>query len=98
MVVEREGLAEFFSVVMPLLDERQRRVVAGATASDGGPWWDTAVAEAASMSRNTVIAGTREIETGRRRVGIGCAGRAVAASGDRQGPEPVVGARRSGLP
>jgi Rhodopirellula transposase DDE domain len=64
VVVERQGLAEFFSVVMPLLDERQRRVVAGAVARMVGRGGVTAVAEAASMSRNTVITGGREIALG----------------------------------
>jgi hypothetical protein len=31
--VAEEKLTEFFSTVMPLLDERQRRVVAGASAN-----------------------------------------------------------------
>jgi hypothetical protein len=65
VVVEREGLAEFFSVVMPLLDERQRRVVAGATARMLGRGGVTAVSEAGSMSRNTVITGGREIASGK---------------------------------
>ncbi len=57
-------LAEFFSVVMPLLDERQRRVVSGAAAKLLGRGGTTAVARLASMSRNTVITGTQEIDSG----------------------------------
>ena len=66
MVVEvtEEGLEEFFSVISPLLDERQRRVVAGATARLIGRGGITAVARAADMSRNTVMNGAGEIETG----------------------------------
>jgi hypothetical protein len=62
--VTEEGLEEFFSVISPLLDERQRRVVAGATARLLGRGGTTAVARAAEMSRNTVTTGATEIETG----------------------------------
>ena len=62
--VAEEQLAEFFSVVMPLLDERQRRVLSGAAAKMLGRGGTTAVARLASMSRNTVITGTQEIEVG----------------------------------
>jgi hypothetical protein len=62
--VAEEGLAEFFSVVMPLLDERQRRVVSGAAAKMLGRGGTTTVARLASMSRNTVMAGTQEIISG----------------------------------
>ena len=66
MVVEvtEEGLEEFFSVIAPLLDERQRRVVAGATARLLGRGGTTAVARAAEMSRNTVTTGAVELEAG----------------------------------
>ncbi len=64
MDVDEERLAGFFSVVMPLLDERQRRVVAGACAQMLGRGGATAVSRAASMSRSTVITGTKEISTG----------------------------------
>jgi hypothetical protein len=62
--VAEEDLSEFFSVVMPLLDERQRRVVSGAAARMIGRGGTTAVARLASMSRNTVMTGTQEIESG----------------------------------
>jgi hypothetical protein len=62
--VTEEGLEEFFSVIAPLLDERQRRVVAGATARLLGRGGTTAVARAAEMSRNTVTTGAVEIEAG----------------------------------
>ena len=51
-------------MISPLLDERQRRVVAGATARLIGRGGITAVARAADMSRNTVMNGAGEIETG----------------------------------
>jgi len=59
-----EGLTEFFSAVSPLLDERQRRLVAGALAKALGRGGPTRVAEASGMSRNTVIGGAREMEGG----------------------------------
>ncbi len=64
MDVGEEQLTEFFSVVMPLLDERQRRVVAGAAAQMLGHGGITAVSHLASMSRNTVITGSQEIASG----------------------------------
>ncbi len=64
MEVTVEGLGEFFERVLPLLDERQQRLVLGATASMLGRGGKTVVSEAALVSRNTVIAGVREIETG----------------------------------
>ena len=65
MEVAEGKVTEFFSVVMPLLDERQRRVVSGAAAKMLGRGGTTAVARLASMSRNTVITGTQEIESGK---------------------------------
>ena len=59
-----EGLKEFFEAVSPLLDERQRRLVAGALAKALGRGGPTRVAEASGLSRNTVISGAREIEGG----------------------------------
>ena len=64
MEVTEEGLAEFFSVVLPLLDERQRRVTAGAAAAMFGRGGVTAVARAASMSRNTVKNGAQAVASG----------------------------------
>ena len=59
-----EGLARFFERVWPILDERQRRLVAGALADAFGRGGTTWVTEASGMSRNTVIDGRREIEQG----------------------------------
>ena len=64
MELGEEGLTDFFAAVMPLLDERQRRVVAGAAATMLGRGGVTTVARAASMSRNTVIGGTKEAASG----------------------------------
>ena len=63
--MSEKGLSDFFSVVGPLLDERQRRLVAGATARLLGRGGSTAVARAGKMSRTTVITGTKEIADGK---------------------------------
>ena len=62
MEVNAEGLARFFDLVLPHLNERQRRVLAGAAAELFGN--KTAVAEAAGMSRNTVIKAEAEVAEG----------------------------------
>jgi hypothetical protein len=59
-----EGLERFFEVVMPHMNELQRRVVAGATAEMLGRGGKTAVATASKMSRNTVIKAEREVAAG----------------------------------
>ena len=64
MEVTREGLARFFEVVLPHLNERQRRVIAGATSGMLGRGGKTAVASASGMSRNTVIKSEAEVEAG----------------------------------
>jgi transposase len=62
--VTSEELGEFFGVVLPHLNERQRRVVAGAMAKALGRGGKTRVAEASGMSRNTVIKAQAEVEAG----------------------------------
>lgn len=62
MEVDGQGLARFFELVLPHLNERQRRVLAGAAAELFGN--KTAVAEAAGMSRNTVIKAEAEVVAG----------------------------------
>ena len=64
MEVTPEGLARFFDVVLPHLNERQRRVVAGALAEVLGRGGKTAVATASGMSRNTVIKAEAEVRAG----------------------------------
>lgn len=64
MEVTAEGLARFFEVVLPHLNEVQRRVVAGATSEMLGHGGKTAVAAASGMSRNTVIKAQGEVEAG----------------------------------
>jgi hypothetical protein len=62
--ITAEGLERFFEVVMPHMNEVQRRVVAGATAEMLGRGGKTAVAAASKMSRNTVIKAEREVAAG----------------------------------
>lgn len=64
MEVTPEGLARFFEVVLPHMDEVQPRVVAGAVAEMLGRGGKTLVAEASGMSRNTVIKAEREVIEG----------------------------------
>jgi transposase len=62
--VTEEGLARFFEVVLPHMNEVQRRVVAGAAAEMFGRGGKTAVANASGMSRNTVIKAEGEVIAG----------------------------------
>ncbi len=64
MEVTSHSLARFFEVVLPHMNEVQRRVVAGAAAEMLGRGGKTAVAEASGMSRNTVINAQGEVEAG----------------------------------
>ncbi len=64
MEVTEEALARFFEVVLPHMNERQRRVVAGAAAEMFGRGGKTAVATASGMSRNTVIRAESEVAAG----------------------------------
>jgi len=62
--VTEEALARFFEVVLPHMNEVQRRVVAGAASEMLGRGGKTAVATASGMSRNTVIKAESEVTTG----------------------------------
>ncbi|MGH9021762.1 MAG: ISAzo13 family transposase, partial [Acidimicrobiia bacterium] len=53
-----------FAVMALVLDEQQRRLLAGAVARLLGRGGPTAVARAAGISRNTVIHGAQEVEAG----------------------------------
>ena len=64
MEITEERLEEFFSFMAPLLDERQRRLMAGALANILGRGGPTVVARAVGMSRNTVIDGARQADEG----------------------------------
>jgi hypothetical protein len=64
MEVTEEALAAMFAVVAPHLDERQRRLLAGAQARALGRGGIAAVARASGMARSTVELGTAEIDQG----------------------------------
>ena len=64
MEVTPEALARFFDVMWPMLDERQRRLLAGAAAELLGRGGQARVTDASGMSRNTVIAGSKELADG----------------------------------
>ncbi len=63
-VVTDEGLAAMLVTVMPHLDERQRRIMAGSAARALGRGGIAAVAEATGMSRSTVQKAVGEIDAG----------------------------------
>jgi hypothetical protein len=62
--LSEEGLTQFFSTAFPLLDERQRRLVAAAMVAALGRGGQARVAEATTMSRNTLITGAAELAGG----------------------------------
>ncbi|MBA3409822.1 MAG: ISAzo13 family transposase, partial [Geodermatophilaceae bacterium] len=64
MEVTPGSLERFFGVVMPHMNEMQRRVVAGAVAEMLGRGGKTVVAAASGMSRNTVIKAESEVAAG----------------------------------
>ena len=64
MEVTEAALAGMFATVMPLLDERQRRLLAGAQARALGRGGIEAVVRAAGMSRTTVQKALREMDSG----------------------------------
>ena len=63
-VVTDEGVAQLLTTVMPHLNERQRRVLAGATARVLGRGGIVSVSEATGMSRSTLGDGVAEVDTG----------------------------------
>jgi len=62
--ITNESLSGFFEVVLPLLNERQRRLVAAAAVPMLGRGGQARVAEASGLSRNTIIGGTTELAGG----------------------------------
>jgi transposase len=64
LVVSDESLATMLDLVMPHLDERQRRIVGGAMARAFGRGGIAAVAEASGMSRSTIQKAVGEIDSG----------------------------------
>lgn len=64
MEVSEEGLEEVFSAMGVVLDDRQRRLLAGAAAKLLGRGGATVVARVSGMSRSTVTDGRKEIDAG----------------------------------
>ncbi len=64
MEITEEGLVRYFEVVMPHMNELQRRVVAGATSELLGRGGKSAVAMASGMSRTTVTKAAGEVGEG----------------------------------
>src|SRR5215475_4828552 len=62
--VTAELLAAKFGVILPHLDERQRRLLLGAAARSLGHGGIRRVARAAGVREGTVSAGVRELEAG----------------------------------
>jgi DDE family transposase len=62
--VSEEALADMFAVLSPHLNERQRRLLAGAQARAVGRGGVAAVARASGMSRSTVSTGAGEVDQG----------------------------------
>jgi hypothetical protein len=58
------AFGEVWETISPVLDERQRRVVAGAIARACGRGGVAGVARATGMSRSTVNTGSREVASG----------------------------------
>jgi hypothetical protein len=59
-----ENLARFFSQTWPLLDERERRLLAAAVVEMLGRGGQAAVSRVTGMSRNTLIVGAKELAEG----------------------------------
>ncbi len=64
MEISDKSLARFFDVLLPHLNEVQRRVAVGAASVMLGPGNKTRIATTAHMSRNTVIKAEREVIAG----------------------------------
>jgi Rhodopirellula transposase DDE domain len=62
--VTEAGLGGMFATVMPLLDERQRRVLAGSAARLLGRGGIAVVARCAGLSRSTVQKAVSEVDAG----------------------------------
>jgi hypothetical protein len=63
-MVTNESAAVFFEAVLPHLDERQRRIVAGAQARIFGYGGVAAVSRASGLSLSTVQAGAGQVDAG----------------------------------
>lgn len=64
MDVSDENLERFFSLTLPLLDERERRLMAAAVVEMCGRGGQALVSRVTGMSRNTLIVGGQELAGG----------------------------------
>ena len=64
MEVSPDGLAGFFNTVLPHLNEKQRRVVAGAMVVALGHGGQARVVEASGLSSSTVNTATQQVRAG----------------------------------
>ncbi len=64
MDVSDENLERFFALTLPLLDERERRLMAAAVVEMCGRGGQALVARVTGMSRNTLLAGAAELAAG----------------------------------
>ena len=64
MEIGEENLKRFFSLTLPLLDERERRLMAAAVVDMCGRGGQALVSRVTEMSRNTLIAGAQELAGG----------------------------------
>ena len=64
MEITEGALIKVCSTVMPHLDERQRRILAGSLARAAGRGGIAAVAEATGMSRSTLHGAVRQVDAG----------------------------------
>jgi hypothetical protein len=62
--VGEEALKRFFSTVLALLDERERRLLGAAVVEMLPRGGQARVAQVTGMSRNTLIAGAKELADG----------------------------------
>ena len=87
MELSPEALRTYFATVLPHLNEKQRRVVAGAMVVALGRGGQARVAEASGLSTSTVNTATREVRAGvepsarQRSVGGGRSRRSTRATG-----------------
>jgi hypothetical protein len=62
--LSREGLRTFFEIVLPHLDEKQRRIVTGAMAEALRRGGQARVVEASGQSSSTVLKAAKEVRAG----------------------------------
>ena len=84
MELTEEGLAGFFEVALPLLDERQRRLVGAAMVGAFGRGGQARVSVAAGLSRDTLLVGASGFACG--------AGPAAGGPRPRAGRKPALAA------